>query len=387
MRTNCLGTSKASPFGRESRRDILARDFAARPVTIDRAWEFVYRELLWIDGGNGLAHLYESDKAQPGRSVWYERSVRFTERLCAELAVRSVAELKEQIDLLFKECLRRLVEHRRSQLGTGNADPASGEDDAAPTDEDGREPSEEYVPDADLVAQFGRLLTTDLKLPFDRAEPLARELVAQARRYFTVERKRQNVLGEGFEDLLELLLAKLTHIPEERILVRQRADALPGFRDQGNRDRIESPDIAVVVDGETRLLASIKWSLRQDRQKQLSDELDCYAGLLVQDNFPRYVLITNEYDPGRLVNTNLLARRGQRIDCIYHISPDLLREVLSDGQKYREEILPLVKAGRIRSIADFLADMETAFGLTPDRKGRRSQGPDASPGSRGRRRP
>ena len=76
--------SSKSPFGKESRREILTRHFAQHPVSIDRAWEFIYRELLWIDGSTGLAHLYESDKAQPGRSVWYDRTVKFTDLLCHE---------------------------------------------------------------------------------------------------------------------------------------------------------------------------------------------------------------------------------------------------------------------------------------------------------------
>ncbi|MBC8109045.1 MAG: hypothetical protein H7Z14_20840, partial [Anaerolineae bacterium] len=55
-------------MGRATRQRVLAQHFEQRPVSVDRAWEFVYRELLWIDSSNGLAHLYESDKAQPGRS-------------------------------------------------------------------------------------------------------------------------------------------------------------------------------------------------------------------------------------------------------------------------------------------------------------------------------
>jgi hypothetical protein len=222
-----------------------------------------------------------------------------------------------------------------------------------------------YVPDADLVAEFAAVLPERLKLPTATAQNVARELVGKARYYFTVERKRQNVLGEGFEDLLELLLRKLTTVPKDHVVLRTKADDLPGFgATRHQRDRIEAPDLAVVANGKTHLLASIKWSLRQDRQKQLSDELDCYADLLSQDEFPRYVLITNEYDPGRLINTNALNRRGRAVTCMYHINPNLLREVLSGGQKYQEELLPLVQSGRLRSIGDFLKDMQASYGTT-----------------------
>lgn len=367
--------SSKSPFGRESRREILARHFAAKPATVDRAWEFVYRELLWIDGSTGLAHLYESDKAQPGRSVWYDRTVKFTDLLCAEFGGITREQLKIEIDGLFKECLQRLIESRKKTPQKDEIALAVAEDadEALPEEivEEAEAASDRtggYVPDADLVAEFAQILASRLNLAMTVAEPVARELVGKARYYFTVERKRQNVLGEGFEDLLQLLIAKLTTVAPDRIMIRKKADDLPGFAAQHNRDRIEAPDLAVVVGSETKLLASIKWSLRQDRQKQLSDELDCYAALLSQDSFPRYILITNEYDPGRLVNTNALGRRGQAISCMYHVNPNLLREVLSDGQKYKEDLLPLVESGRLRSIGDLLRDLESAYGTNTPRQ-------------------
>jgi len=379
-----VAKSKASksPFGKESRREILTRHFKQRPVRMDRAWEFVYRELLWIDGSTGLGHLYESDKAQPGRSVWYERTVKFTDRLCAEFGNITRDQLKSKIDQLFKECLQRLIEARKKTSQTDEIAQAiaeEGEDalseEVVAEADDATEQPADYVPDADLVAEFTQLLIGRLQLTAEVAEPLARTLVGKARYYFTVERKRQNVLGEGFEDLLQLLIAKLTTVPADQIAIRKKADLLPGFAANHNRDRIEAPDLAVIVSGETKLLAIIKWSLRQDRQKQLSDELDCYAALLSQDQFPRYVLITNEYDPGRLINTNALSRRGQTISCMYHVNPDLLREVLSDGQKYEEELLPLVQLNRLRSVGDFLKDIEATYGtnmphqpLTTDQK-------------------
>src|SRR5690348_10070509 len=107
-------SSPKSPFGRESRREILTRHFAQHPVTIARAWEFVYRELLWIDGSTGLAHLYESDKAQPGRSLWYQRSITFTNWLCEHLGAADRAALKGKIDWLFKACLEKLVESKQA---------------------------------------------------------------------------------------------------------------------------------------------------------------------------------------------------------------------------------------------------------------------------------
>jgi hypothetical protein len=78
--------SHSTPFGQESRVRILTShitQFGA--ITPASAWRFVYQELLWTDGSTGLAHLYESDKTQPGRS-WHARTRLFTDLLLQILA-------------------------------------------------------------------------------------------------------------------------------------------------------------------------------------------------------------------------------------------------------------------------------------------------------------
>ena len=360
-----------SPFGKESRVRILKQHLTeASTISAETAWKFVYRELLWIDGSTGLAHLYESDKAQPGRP-WYDRTVVFTNMLCERFSNITSEELKHQIDRLFRACLEKLIESRGVTLEENELvealttlQPSSElteEIVQATTDDSQDSESELYTPDADLVAEFTALLVRRASMAQPQAESFARELVAKARFYFTVERKRQNVLGEGFEDLLKILMTNVSHVPENHIVVRQRANKLPGFQNQKTtRERIEAPDIAIVRNHRTELLASVKWSLRHDRQKQLSDELDCYVDLLSQDKFPQYVLITNEYDPGRLVNTDGLNRRGQRIDCIYHINLELLLGALYSHERIRD-LRPLIAAGRLRSVEDFLNDLSQQY--------------------------
>ena len=135
----------------------------------------------------------------------------------------------------------------------------------------------------------------------------------------------------------------------------------PGFQSQAStRERIESPDLAIVRNNRTELLASVKWSLRHDRQKQLSDELDCYVDLLSQDGFPQYVLITNEYDPGRLVNTDGLNRRGIKINHIYHINLELLLGALNSHERVGD-LRPLIDARRQRSEEDSLNDLAQQY--------------------------
>lgn len=359
-----------SPFGKKSRVQILERHFKEEgTVTAETAWKFTYRELLWTDGSTGLAHLYESDKAQEGRP-WYRRSVIFTDRLCEEFGGITRAELKKQIDRLFRACLDKLVKTQDSsgeeqEIITALAAPEAtaevpGEIVEAAAEAQADAP-EAYVPDADLVADFAALIGERLGKADRQAELLARKLVARARLYFTVERKRQNVLGEGFEDLLQLLMIRVSRVPKDHIEVRKRADKLPGFAHESTRERVEAPDIVILGDARTDLLTSVKWSLRHDRQKQLSDELDCYVSLLSQDSFPRYALITNEYDPGRLINTNGLNRRGQGVDAIYHVNTSLLLDAVRDHRQVNE-LERLIANKRIRSIEDFLNELSEQYG-------------------------
>lgn len=90
------------PFGKEARIKLIREHLSARePVTAATAWQFVYEELLWIDISTGLAHLYESDKAQPGR-LWFDRTVIFTDLLCEKFGNITRLELKQRIDRLFR---------------------------------------------------------------------------------------------------------------------------------------------------------------------------------------------------------------------------------------------------------------------------------------------
>lgn len=357
-----------SPFGRKSRVKIIERHLKEEGVpTPETAWKFIYRELLWIDGSNGLAHLYESDKAQVGRP-WYKRAEVFTDRLCQEFGGITREELKRQIDRLFQACLEKMVkegggaDEERDLLSLiAMSEAAAGlPEEIVEAASEAQDESGSSVIDAELVAEYAAMLSERTGARGAEAETLARDMVARARLYFTVERKRQNVLGEGFEDLLEILMIRVSGVPKEKILLRARADKLPGFRKAHTRERVEAPDIVILGREKTELLTSVKWSLRHDRQKQLSDELDCYVSLRSQETFPRYALITNECDPGRLINTNGLKRLGQAIDAIYHINTSILLEAVRDHRE-AGELRRLIAAGRIRSIKDFFNEMAEQY--------------------------
>jgi len=73
------------------------------------------------------------------------------------------------------------------------------------------------------------------------------------------------------------------------------------------------------------------------------------------------VLVTNEYDPGRLKNSSNLSSRGKTVDRIYHINPDLLVEVLSDVPSSVAEVRALIETDRLRSLEAFLNDLRDRF--------------------------
>ena len=260
---------------------------------------------------------------------------------------------------MFRGCLEVLQEVKAA-VEAGQTEPPEG-------DQLGDATEESFVIDAELAVEMMLILQERTSLGQEAAHDLACYLTERARRHFTVERKRQNVLGEGYEDVLHHLLVEVSGIDQSLLKLRKRANTLPGFQGRTERDRIEAPDLAIVVGDRTRLLATVKWSLRQDRQKQLSDEIDGYVDLLSQKRFPFHTLVTNEYDPGRLVNTASLERRGQHIDCIYHTNPDVLLEVLADHPKVAD-LRALVEKGTLRSLEAFLNEMGKQFGAKKRRK-------------------
>jgi phosphoribosyl-ATP pyrophosphohydrolase len=371
--------AKESPFGEASRAELLDQHYRAfGKITPATAWRFVYEELLWFDKSTGLVHLYESDKVRPGRSSWYNRSIAFTDRL-AQLYEVDRAGLKGRIDRLFLACLERMLESRKPALEQEQALVAVLKSDkqlglASKVVEDAKEAiaeaeaKDDFVPYAELAAEVMEMLVNRAGMGETAAAALARDIVDRAQYHLTFGSNRQNVLGEGFEDLLKMLAVRVAGVPQDRIALRRKANELPGFQGRlEGRRRIESPDMAIIGGRRTAHISTVKWSLRHDRQKQLTDELDCYVQLCSQDKFPEYALVTNEYDPGRLKNSSNLSSRGKTVDRIYHINPDLLVEVLSDVPSSVAEVQALIEADRLRSLEAFLNDLTNRFAPKRDR--------------------
>ncbi len=333
----------ATPFGRETRVRVLNEYFdQAGKVTEENAWEHVYRCLLWENVSAGLAHIYDSNHMQPGGG-FHSRAVRFTDLLCEKLGTDKQG-LFDQIDYLFKGCIAEFKRQLREQ-------PQLLE--------------ERKVQDSELFAAIWKILT-DEGIADERAEKVAANIEQVSRDFFTLGNKRKNALGEGFEDLLEILLQRVSNVPAGRIGLRRGVSKLPGFRrspirPQGSR-REPKPDIAIFEGDITHVICTAKWSMRQDREQQFLSEYNAFQANKVQSTELQYVLITNEFDTARLSN---VARAmpgglgGYIFHQIYHINHLLLQET---QQAQIGEVEHHIGTRKIQSLSDFLRNMKAQFG-------------------------
>ena len=282
---------QSTPFGEKNRRRLIAEYFAEQSAPdTGTAWKRVYGLLLWVDRTTGLAHCYESDKCQPGRS-WYARSLAFHQWLAGTFQTTPL-ELGKQLDWLFQKALedyiKALAREQQAQKEKGARQRAvyAGQDFPLP----GADPEVE------------RIIGEVLKPYFSEPPPQhVFDVVAeQLREYWKQENKRKNLLGEGFEDVLAAVV-NVACGGGIRARTRTSIAEVDGFHTLGAKDKATKVDIIVDHPKWTRpALVNVKWSIRADREDQLWDDFKEYVRFdRDQSGFDHY-LITNEFDPARL---------------------------------------------------------------------------------------
>lgn len=338
-------------FGQAVRMRVLNSYFVdAGPTNAANAWEHVYRCLLWMNQAAGLAHIYDSNHMQRGGN-FHERAALFTRLLCQHWQT-DVAGLASRIDVLFRGCVADWRRRRRA------VEPA-GEEEAGL----------EVEIESDLLADLVALLRAN-GLDDASAMAAARQAESLSRDFFTIGNKRKNALGEGFEDLLFLLVQRVSAVASERVALRTAVTRLPGFRRPeprrpgDPRARVPKPDLAFVdpVAGVTQHIVTAKWSLRQDRETQFQSEYNAYNMHRLQAAELRFALITNEFDIARLRNVLSAMPGGQGgyiFHNVYHVNLDLLEA--THGARFAD-IRPFVATGKLRSLADFLEEMGSRYG-------------------------
>jgi hypothetical protein len=331
-----------TPFGQSTRMRVLEDYFAsAGDVNEDNAWEHVYHCLLWMNVGAGLAHIYDSNHMQPG-GVFHDRAVHFTDLLCKRWQI-SRKELPARVDTLFKGCVAEL---KRRHEARGDIDSET---------------------ESELISAVQAELRTE-GVQNDRTLLLARKIERLSRDFFTIGNKRKNALGEGFEDLLFILLQRASRIPAAKLALRTPVSDLPGFRRGPPRKKGEKrkrephPDVAIVEDTITHVITTAKWSMRQDRETQFQSEYSSFQMNKVQSTELFYALITNEFDLARLKNVVRAmpgGAGGYIFHHVYHVCLPLLRE--THGKRFNE-LEPWVGTGKLQSLSDFLSEMRGRFG-------------------------
>lgn len=337
------------PFGGENRARLLNLYFQGRgQLSPIDAWRDVYRLLLWIDSTTGLAHIYESDKSQPGRP-WYARAMAFHAWISEQFGVPPI-QLAGEIDWLFKQVIIDLIALVDSLLKEKRAETARSQRMGFSAIE---------MPEPGLDSEITSIVQEHLAR-FVREPPpesVWREMTKRIVAHVQNKNKRQNILGEGFEDVVKAIMDRLPITAPLSIDTRVRIENIPGFAEPGSKDKGKPVDL-VIVNRRTkhRTLVSAKWSVRADREEQVASEFVSYASLNKGDTFD-FIFLTNEFDQARLSTAcNRTFYNSPVFTHVVHTNPEgLLVAYGNKPNKTQQEVAGLIRRKRIISLADWLA--------------------------------
>ncbi len=316
------------------------------------AWKHVYRLLLWSDPTTGLAHCYESDKSQPGK-LWYGRSLSFHDWLSTALQVEP-ADLVRNIDWLFTTACRDLAAaaERTEQKLIQKAETQRALYDSRAFPEPGTDP--------ELA-----LLIAEALRPHLSGEPTEhqwRSVTQRVRQYLAVQNKRKNLVGEGFEDVLAQVVRRTCGLGSDAVMTRRLLYDIPGFNRARFGGKENKVDLAVVGPG-SRTIVTAKWSVRADREKQFSAEYEEYCNAESLGEKFKYVFVTNEFDPARLMRAcEALYRNNPMFDHVVHISTDAVLAAYGNHKNVRtnskesswSRVESHIESGRLISLGGWL---------------------------------
>ncbi|MBK1732759.1 hypothetical protein [Thiococcus pfennigii] len=334
-------------FGARNRNRLIGEYFknTGQSVTPENAWEHVYRLLLWIDQTIGLAHCYESDKCQPGKN-WYGRALAFHDWVSASLRATPHG-VADEIDWLFKRATDDLAKEVLSKAARTAAAASRQRENY-----EGRgfpKPGE----DPDLVSIAKDVLKDYIQE--DPPENVWLEFVQKVRQHVTLENKRKNLVGEGFEDVLAHVIGRACPGGDVQVMARKLLQEIPGFARAKRADKPNKIDLAVLRPG-MRTIVSVKWSVRADREKQFAAEFSEYVTAESEGKPFEYVFVTNEFDPARLMRAcEKLASNAYMFSHVVHVNTDAVRATYGDArEETMRRVLRYIEDGRLISLEQWL---------------------------------
>ncbi|MBQ0959327.1 hypothetical protein KAK06_10235 [Ideonella sp. 4Y11] len=334
-------------FGAANRNRLIGQFLDA---SADPAWVSIYKLILWTDKTTGLAHCYESDKCQPGKN-WHARNLRFHDWLAASLGCEP-GEVVGNIDWLFRrvaddyanymvqryqQLLERAAQQRAPYVGRGFPEPGDDPEIVA------------------LIRQELREHLTGTPTPDQW-----RTLAIKIRDLISVENKRKNIVGEGFEDALANIIARADGQDRLKLFTRSILHDIPGFANRRAHEKPVKVDLALVrATDQHRIMVTAKWSTRADREEQIRTDHQKYiAAESLSDTF-EYVMVTNEFDPARLKRAcEWTSGNSKMLHRVVHISPAALRAVYGDRpETTMSDVIRYIDSGRIVSIDHWIDEL------------------------------
>ena len=341
-----------SAFGAHNRARLVNLYFSQKPVPSPAdAWRVVYELLLWLDRTTGLAHCYESDKTQPGKP-WYPRALAFHAWLASAFGA-APQSLSEVLDWLFRQATSDLAKHllarQAALLARAKKQRAPFEDKNLPV------PGE----DPELVAIIQEVLGDHFATQPN--EQKWRELVQRVRQHVTLENKRKNLVGEGFEDVIASVIERTTTGYDVR--ARRLLQTVPGFENEKKGEKPNKVDVVVLspVSGR-RILVTAKWSIRADREKQFPAEFSTYVTAKSDLKPFEYVLVTNEFDPARLVRAcESMAGHSPMFTHVVHMNTNALRATYGESpEDSMKSAIGYIDSGRLVNLESWLSGLGAA---------------------------
>jgi hypothetical protein len=192
------------------------------------------------------------------------------------------------------------------------------------------------------------------------SEELWQLLVQRIRQYLTLENKRKNLVGEGFEDVLAAVVRRTCTDPELRAETRSLLHEVPGFNRAKKGEKLNKVDLAITHPRSgRRVLVTAKWSVRADREKQFPADFGDYVNAESDGNPFEYVFVTNEFDPARLMRAcEKLAVNAPMFTHVVHINTEAIRATYgATPEPTMRRVLDHIEKKRLISLEGWLSTL------------------------------